>query len=146
MLHFVLIKCELPIGTPQFFLPSCFSCFFVFCLFDCLFALVCSGFMFYLSSQTWDWTHATAVKAQQVLLCFSLLLGSQVRHMEGPRFGVESKQQLSAYTTANDNAGSLTQWARARIESKSSWILVGFITAQLTSGTPQVFLFTLFCF
>ena len=34
------------------------------------------------------------------------------------------------YTTAHDNAGSLTHWARPGIEPMSSWILVGFVTAE----------------
>ena len=68
-----------------------------------------------------------------------------------PRLGVESKLQLPTYTTApatwdlstcatyitaHSNAGSLTDQARPGIEPTSSWILVGFITAEL----PQVFL------
>ena len=33
------------------------------------------------------------------------------------------------YTTAHSNAGSLTHWARPGIEPKTSWFLVGFISA-----------------
>ena len=35
------------------------------------------------------------------------------------------------YTTARSNTGSLTHSARPGIESPSSWILVGFVTAEL---------------
>ena len=34
------------------------------------------------------------------------------------------------YTAAQGNAGSLTHWARPGIEPTSSWVLVGFITAE----------------
>ena len=34
------------------------------------------------------------------------------------------------YTTAHSNAGSLTHWVRPGIEPTSSWVLVGFITAE----------------
>ena len=34
------------------------------------------------------------------------------------------------YTTAHSNTGSLTYWARPGIESVSSWVLVGLITAE----------------
>ena len=36
----------------------------------------------------------------------------------------------STYTTAHHNAGSLTHWGSPRIEPSSSWILVGFFTAE----------------
>ena len=36
----------------------------------------------------------------------------------------------ATYTTAHGNVGSLTHWARPEIESSSSWILVGFVTAE----------------
>ena len=37
---------------------------------------------------------------------------------------------VSAYTTAHGNTGSLTHWGRPGIESASSWILVGFASAE----------------
>ena len=37
-----------------------------------------------------------------------VFLGPNLRHMEVPRQGVEFEVQLSAYTTAHGNAGSLT--------------------------------------
>ena len=40
------------------------------------------------------------------------------------------------YTTANGNAGSLTYWARPGIKLKSSWILVGFLTAEPQQELP----------
>ena len=42
----------------------------------------------------------------------------------------------AAYTTAHDNAGSLTHWVRPGIESASSWILVGFVPSWATAGAP----------
>ena len=64
--------------------------------------------------------------------------------MEVPRLGVKSELQLPAfttatatriraksatYTTAHDNAGSLTQRARPGMEPANSWFLVGFVSA-----------------
>ena len=51
---------------------------------------------------------------------FFFPLGPHPWHMEVPR----KLNWLLAYTTAHDNAGSLTHWARPRIEPDSSWILV----------------------
>ena len=45
-----------------------------------------------------------------------------------PGQGVESELQLSAYTTAHSNTGSLTHWARPGIEPTFSWILLGFVS------------------
>ena len=42
----------------------------------------------------------------------------------------------SNYTTAHDNAWSITHWARPRIEPASSWMLVGFAEPQ---GNSQQF-------
>ena len=62
--------------------------------------------------------------------------------MEVPRLGVELELQLPAYatatatwlqpayTTVHGNAGSLTHYVRPGIEPASSWILVGFISAE----------------
>ena len=75
---------------------------------------------------------------------FFCFLGPHPRHTEVPRLGVESELHLLAYTTApatsdpsssvnyttaRGNAGSLTHWARPGIESETSWLLVGFISA-----------------
>ena len=43
------------------------------------------------------------------------------------------------YTTAHDNAGSLTHWARPGIEPTSSWILGGFINCWATMGNSLSF-------
>ena len=48
------------------------------------------------------------------------------------------------YTTAQSNAGSLTYWVRPGTEHTSSWILVGFITAEPQLELP-ILLF-LICF
>ena len=65
--------------------------------------------------------------------------------MEGLRLGVALELQLlayatpqqcriqaasAAYTIAHGNAGSLTHKARPGIKPKSSWILVGLVTAE----------------
>ena len=65
-------------------------------------------------------------------------------HMEAPRLGIESEQQLPTYTTAtatpdpshvcnlqhsHGHAGSLTHWARPGMEPASSWMPVRFISA-----------------
>ena len=42
----------------------------------------------------------------------------------------------ASYTTARDNAGSLTHWTRPRMEPTSSWILVRFVNHWATMGTP----------
>ena len=44
------------------------------------------------------------------------------------------------YTTARGNARSLTRWTRPGIESVSSWILVGFISAVPQRELPHFFL------
>ena len=41
------------------------------------------------------------------------------------------------YTTAHDNAGSLTHWARPGIRPASLWILVGSINHWATMRTPR---------
>ena len=44
-------------------------------------------------------------------------------------------QSTSAtYTTVHSNAGSLTHWARPRIEPATSWFLVGFVSAEPQAG------------
>ena len=49
-----------------------------------------------------------------------------------------------SYTTAHGNVGSLTQWVRLGIEPTSSWILVGFATAEPQWECLQYF-FNLCC-
>ena len=51
-----------------------------------------------------------------------------MQHMEGPRLGVESEPQLLAHTTATPILNPLR--ARPGIKPESSWISVGFITAE----------------
>ena len=51
-------------------------------------------------------------------------------HMGVPRLGSESELQLLAYTTARGIAGSLTHGVKPEIEPASSWIPVGFVTAE----------------
>ena len=68
-----------------------------------------------------------------------------LRHREVPRLGVESSYSCQptpqppecriqaasvTYTTAHSNAGSLTCWVTPGIEPTSSWLLVGFVTAE----------------
>ena len=85
-----------------------------------------------------------------ISLFFSFFLffgggGLHPQHMEVPRLGVELALQLLAYTTAiatldlscsetytiaHVNTQSLTHGARPGIEPTSSWILVGFFTAE----------------
>ena len=74
---------------------------------------------------------------------FFYFLGLHMWHMEVPRLGVKSELschptpqpqqpgiqgESSTYTTAHDNAGRLTHWARPGIETVSSRILVRFIS------------------
>ena len=49
------------------------------------------------------------------------------------------------YTTAHSTAGSLTHWVRPGIKPASSWILIGFVSAEPQRELPLVF-FVLFCF
>ena len=76
------------------------------------------------------------------------------QHMEVPRVGVKSELQLPAYATARatrdlscifnlhhgNAAGSPTHWARPGIEPASSWLLVGFVTAQPWQELRDTFL------
>ena len=71
------------------------------------------------------------------LFFFFFFLGPHLWRMEVPRLGVESELWLLAYTTAtatyttaHDNAGSLTHWARPEINPVSSWMLVRFVSAE----------------
>ena len=60
---------------------------------------------------------------------FFFFLGPHPWHMEVPTLGVESELQLPV--TAHSKAGSSTHQVRLGIEPASSWILVGFVTAEL---------------
>ena len=68
--------------------------------------------------------------------------------MEVPRLAVESElipqphqRQIWAtyvtYTAAHDNAGFLTHWERPGIEPVSSWLLVGFMSAEPQQQLPK---------
>ena len=41
------------------------------------------------------------------------------------------------YTAAHGNAGSLTHWARPRMEPATSWFLVGFVNHCAMTGAPD---------
>ena len=71
--------------------------------------------------------------------------------MEVPRLDVKSELQLLAYTTAtatqelshvcdlhHSSTGSLTQWVKPGIELTSSWMQVGFITAEPQGKLPKM--------
>ena len=70
----------------------------------------------------------------------SLFLGPHLQHMEVPKLGDDLELQLSTYTTAHSNAGSLTHWVGPGIEPSSSRILVMLITHWATMGTLHTFL------
>ena len=57
--------------------------------------------------------------------------------MEVPGLEVKSELQLPAYTTAHSDTGSLTHWARPGIELASSWIIIGFVTAETQWELPE---------
>ena len=76
-------------------------------------------------------------------------LGLYLLHMEVSGLGVELELQLPAYATATarrdpkasmtytaacGNVGSLTHWARPRIESTSSWTLCGILNLLSHNG------------
>ena len=67
-----------------------------------------------------------------------VFLGLHLWHVEVPRLRVKSELKSLAYTIAQDNAGSLTHWARPGMEPSSSWMLVGFVNCWATTGTPTV--------
>ena len=48
----------------------------------------------------------------------------------------------ATYTTAHDNAESLTCWAKPGIEPASSCMLVGFVNCWATTGTQQIVFIT----
>ena len=81
----------------------------------------------------WSYLPALSEKEQHLspsLLFFPFFLGPHPQHMEVPRPGVKLELQLLAYSTAHSNAGSLTYWARPRVEPASSWIRVRFISHE----------------
>ena len=79
-----------------------------------------------------------------------VFLGPHPQHMEALRGWIRAVaaslhhghsntgSEPHAYTTDHVNAGSLTHWARPGIESKSSWIPVGFVSLWATMGTPPL--------
>ena len=58
---------------------------------------------------------------------FCLLFRAYLWHMEFPRLGVESELQPQAFTTATATPDLCPT---SGIEPASSWILVGFVTAE----------------
>ena len=86
---------------------------------------------------------------------FFLSLGPHLQPLEVPRLGVESELQLpvcataiatqilamsATYTTAHDNAGSLTHWAGPGIEPSFSWILDEFIYTEPQRELLNIFI------
>ena len=59
-------------------------------------------------------------------VCFDLYLASWKPQPQQHQIRASS----AMYTTADGNARSLTHWAGPGIELSSSWILVGFLTAE----------------
>ena len=103
------------------------------------------------------------VESVRRFFCFYfpfVFLELHLQHMEVPRLGVQSKLQLPAYATAtampdprsatyataHGNAESLAHRGRPGIESMSSWILVGFITAVPQRELLRFFFFFFFFF
>ena len=80
---------------------------------------------------------------------FLLFLGPHLQHVEVPRIGVTLELYHSHGNSGSEpclqhtphNAESLTHWARLGIEPMSSWILVGFITAEPWRELPFFFCF-----
>ena len=83
------------------------------------------------------WSGSLGLVDASSYLFFSRFLGLSLQHMEAPRLGIKSDQQLLAYIRpmrdprhicdyiiARGNAGSLTHWVRPGIE------LVGFVTIK----------------
>ena len=60
-----------------------------------------------------------------------LVLNWSYSHQPTPQPQQHQIRATSAtYTTAHGNAGSLSHWVRPRIEPKSSWMLVRFVSAE----------------
>ena len=88
-----------------------------------------------------------------LLFYFFVFLGLHLQRMEVPRLGVQSELQLLActtatatqviratsatYTIAHGSAISLTYWSMPGIKPKTSWFLVGFVSAAQRMGTPS---------
>ena len=101
------------------------------------------------------WLVVSSWKLLTKNLRHSFFFGPYLKHMEVPRLWVESELQLLAYpqrhqiwatsatyTPAHSNTGSLTPWVGPGIKPRSSWTLVGFVTAE-----PQQELLEInFCF
>ena len=45
----------------------------------------------------------------------------------------------ATYTTAQGNAGSLTHWVEPGIKPTSSWMLVGFVSAEPQRELQQIY-------
>ena len=71
------------------------------------------------------------------LCIYFVFSGLHLRHMEGPRLGVESELQLHL-GHSHSNAGSLTHWMRPGIERASSWMLVWFVSTGPRRELPRV--------
>ena len=128
---------QIQLGTMRFWVPSHSSCVllthwatmgtskFVSCLFSLslslffFFCLFRAAPMAYRSSQYRGQIGATAVSL----------------HHSHSNMGSE----LHLQPTPQLNVRSLTHWARPGIEPVSSWILAGFITAELQRELPCVF-------
>ena len=83
----------------------------------------------------WSWSFLFYLYFH-LFIYFAFFLGPHLLRMEVPRLGVESELQLSTYATAHGKAGSSTHWARPGIQPTSSWMLVGFITAEPQQVLP----------
>ena len=86
-----------------------------------------------------------SISPSRLAVIFFFFLGTHLRHMEFPRLGVESELQQHqiqgtsvTYTTAPDNAGSPTHWAKPGMEPASSWIIVRFVTAEPQWKFPRL--------
>ena len=67
--------------------------------------------------------------------------GSQARGLIGATATPQPQQRRiraasATYTISQGNAGSLTHWARPRIEPETSWFLVRFVNHCASTGTP----------
>ena len=64
--------------------------------------------------------------------------GSQARGLIGAT--------SATYTTAHNNAGSLTHWVRPGIEPSTSWFLVGFVSAAPRRELLNSLIYQILCF
>ena len=65
-----------------------------------------------------------------VIILFYFFLGTHPWHMKVPSLGVKLELHLPIYTTAHENARSLTHWAGPGIKHASSWLVGRFVTAK----------------